>query len=135
MGTIRTCNRRGGGRAFAKLVPGADKQIPKKVRRLACGNALLSRIQDEDVFVIDELRFAEPKTKPFASMLSALKIDRGCMVAMHDRDVNVFRSGRNIAETDIRLVDDLNAYEVLRRPKVLFTKQAFEQFVTRAASL
>jgi ribosomal protein L4 len=66
-------------------------------------------------------------------MLAALGVDRGCVVAMHERDANTYKSGRNIAETDVRLVDDLNAYDVLRRPRLLFTKPAFERMLSRAA--
>lgn len=133
-GTIRTPIRRGGGRTFAKLVPGAHKGISKKIRRFACGNAVLSRIKDNDVLVIDELKLAAPRTKPFAGMLGALQIDNGCVLAMHERDRNILLSGRNVHRTEIRLVDDLNAYDAMLRPKLVFTRPAFEQFVRRAAS-
>jgi large subunit ribosomal protein L4 len=133
MGQIRTPVRRGGGRAFAKRVPPALKEFPKKMRRIARNNAVLAKIQANEVMIVDELQFGAPRTKVFASMLAALGVDRGCVVAMHERDANTYKSGRNIAETDVRLVDDLNAYDVLRRPRLLFTKPAFERMLSRAA--
>jgi large subunit ribosomal protein L4 len=134
MGQIRTPVRRGGGRAFAKRIAPAIKSLPKKMRRVARDNAILVKIQSNAVMVVDDLRCPEPKTKVFAAMLSALGVSRGCVVAIHERDVNTYKSGRNIAKTDIRLVDDLNAYEVLRRACVIFSKPAFERMLSRTAA-
>ncbi len=135
MGQIRTPIRKGGGRAFAKRVPPALKEFPKKMRRIARDNAVLAKIQANEVLIVDGLRCSEPKTKVFASMLSALGVERGCVVAMHERDVNTYKSGRNIARTDVRLVDDLNAYDVLRRPQLIFSKPAFERMLSRAVAV
>lgn len=132
-GTLRNCVRRGGGRAFGKQVPGAFKGISKKMRRLACGNALLSRLQANDVIVVDELRFGAMKTKPFVKTMGAIGVEKGCVLAMHERDENLLRSGRNVERVELRHVDDLNAYDVMLRPKVVFTRPAMERFVRRAA--
>jgi len=126
-GPIRTPLRRGGGRTFAKRSARRFVVLPKKMRRMARNSAILAKIQSEDVYVIDGLQCPEPKTKPFANMLKALGVSRGCLFALKEKDDNVYRSGRNIPNTDIRVVDELNAYEVLRRPKLIFTKEAFER--------
>jgi len=126
-GMRRTPVRRGGGRTFAKRGPRCCKDFPKKMRRLACNSAILARIQAEDVVVLDDLVCNEPKTSVFAGMLSALGVDRGCLVAMDGYSENAYRSGRNIANTDIRVVAELTAYEVMLRPKVIFTRAAFEK--------
>ena len=97
------------------------------MRRLARDSAILAKIEANDVMILDEMRCPEPKTKVFASVLTALGADRGCVVAMHERDGNAYLSGRNIPDTDIRLVSELNAYEVLRRKKLILTKPAFER--------
>lgn len=133
-GNLRTPIRRGGGRAFAKRVPGSVKVMPKKMRRLARNSAILAQIQDNGVVVLDALICPEPKTKVFVSMLSALGVDKGCVVALEEYDNNVYRSGRNVPDTDIRVVSDLSAYDVLRRPKLIFTRLAFER-LTQQASL
>jgi large subunit ribosomal protein L4 len=77
--------------------------------------------------ILDDLPCPEPKTKVFASMLSALGVEKGCLVALEEHNDNVYRSGRNIPDTDIRVVDDLSAFDVLRRPKLVFTRPAFER--------
>jgi len=129
MGTIRTCIRRGGGRAFAKLIPRRSVGIPKKMRRQARNSAILAKMQTNRVMVVDGLAFGKPKTKPFAQMLKTLGADQGCVLAIGDPDSNVVRSGRNIPKTEIRLLQELNAYEIARRPKLILTKQAFERLL------
>jgi large subunit ribosomal protein L4 len=126
-GNVRTVIRRGGGVAFAKRGVVGVKALPQKMRRLARNSAILAKIQSDDVMVLDGLQCREPKTKDFASMLTALDANRGCLFALDERDQNVYLSARNIPKTDIRVLDDLNAYEILRRRKVIFTKPAFER--------
>lgn len=127
-GMIRTPVRRGGGRTFGKRVPGAEKAISKKMRRGALDSAVLARMHDNDVMIVDGLEFKSPKTKTFATMLGALGADRGCVFATEaGGNRNVFLSGRNIPRTEVRSVGDLNAYDVMRRRKLLFTPGAFEE--------
>lgn len=130
-GSIRTPVRRGGGRTFAKRGPRRTLDLSKKMRRLARDSAILAKIQSQDVMIVDPLSYKEPKTKSFAAMLVALEADHGCLVAMHENDRNTYLSSRNIKNTDIRLVDDLNAYEVLLRKKLIFSKTAFERLIQR----
>lgn len=133
MGQIRTPIRRGGGRAFAKRIPGAEKDFPKQMRRLAKGNALLARIKGGDVVVVEGLKCDGPRTKPIAAMLKALGVNRTCMIALHERDRNIYLSGRNIAGTEVRLAGEMNAYEVLRPRKLVFTKEALEGLLAPSA--
>ncbi|MGB2987541.1 MAG: 50S ribosomal protein L4 [Phycisphaerae bacterium] len=135
VGNLRTPIRRGGGRTFAKRGPRATKAFPKKMRRLARNSAILARIQANDVIIVDELRCPEIKTKIVASMFSVLGGEKGCVLAMHARDRNVYLSSRNVPNTDVRVVEELNAYEVLRRRRLIFTKPAFEQLVRDPVTL
>jgi len=127
MGPVRTPVRRGGGRTFAKRIPGRVVDFPKKMRRLARNNAMLVKIQSNDAMIVDGLRCTEPKTKTVANMLASLGAEGGCVLATHELDRNVYLSGRNIPKTDVRVVDELTAYEVLRRKKLVLTKPAFER--------
>jgi len=128
-GNLRTPIRRGGGRTFAKRGPRAVKALPKKMRRLARNSAILAKLQANEVMIVEELHCPEIRTRTMASIFSALGVEKGCVLAMHERDGNVYLSSRNIPDTDVRVVDELNAYEVLRRGKLIFTKPAFERLV------
>jgi len=131
-GMIRTPVRRGGGRAFGKRVSRAFKAMPQKMRRLARNSAILAKIQSDDVMIVGDFAVPQIKTKTMANLLSAVGADRGCVLALDARNDVVHRSSRNIPKTEVRVVDELNAYEVLRRKKLIFTKPAFDRLVSAA---
>lgn len=124
-GSVRTPVRRGGGHAFAKIPRDFDRKMPRRMRRLARNSAILAKIQSGGAMIIDALKFDAPKTKQFAGMLKAVGATRGCLVALKDRDTNVWRAGRNIPGVDIRALSDVNPYEVLRPRHVIFSRDAF----------
>ena len=124
MGQSRTAIRRGGGVAFAKRPRSFRQAMPKKMRRLARNNAVLAKILSGDLLLLDQLQYDEPKTKRLAGTLRVLKADRGCVVALAARDENVYKSARNLPRTEVRPVEELNAYDVLSRNRLLMTKEA-----------
>jgi len=128
-GSRRSPIRRGGARAFAKRPRDFGYRLPKKAVRLATRMALAARIADSEVKLIDELAFAEPKTKDMAAILKALKMDgRRLLVAVAGYDANVYKSTRNLADVSVLPVGDLNALEVLRPRAVLMTRAALDAF-------
>jgi large subunit ribosomal protein L4 len=135
VGNIRTPTRRGGGRTFAKRGPRAFKEMPKKMRRLARDSALLAKIKANDVLIVTDLACSEPKTKTIAGMLSALGVAGGCVLATESHDRHVLLSGRNIAGMQVRVAQDLSAYDLLRGRKLIVSKPAFDGIVTGSKGL
>jgi len=84
------------------------------------------------VVVVDGLAFEKPRTKEFVGVLKSLKIDRSCLVATSDYEENVYRSARNVRKVAVMPVADLNAGEIVKHQKVLFTKDALVSFLDRA---
>lgn len=128
MGSIRTPVRRGGGNAFPKKNNNYRKRMPVKMRRLARDCAVLAKIQGEDALIVDGLGFDAPKTSRLASVLGALGLDRGCLIATDGADHNLLLSGRNLPRTEISDVADLNALMILMRRRLVFTKAAFAKY-------
>ncbi len=128
MGPVRTPQRKGGGMAFAKRPRDFRQALPTKMRRQARNQAVLAKIRSDDALIIDGLKVDAPKTAPFAKMLAALKADRGCVFATNGIDFPVYKSGRNIPRTEITDVAGLNAYQILSRRKLVFTREAFGRF-------
>jgi len=133
-GSRRSPIRRGGGRAFAKRPRDWSYRLPKKAVRLATRMALASRIADQEVTLIDDLAFNEPKTREMVSILKALKIDGiSLLVAVAGYDVNVYKSIRNLADVSVLPVGDLNALDVLRPRRLLMTTSALDALRQKAA--
>jgi large subunit ribosomal protein L4 len=130
-GTRRTGKRVGGGMTFAKVPRDFSHRMPAKQRRLARDSALLAKLRSEDVVVVDGLAFEKPRTKDFVEVLKNLKIDRSCLVATSEYDESVYRSARNVQKVAVMPVADLNAGEIVKHRKVLFTKEALASFLDR----
>jgi large subunit ribosomal protein L4 len=134
IGNIRTGKRRGGGVTFAKSQRDFGKRMPKKQRRLARDSAILAKLKNSDVVVVDGLKFEKPKTKDFVSILSNLKIDRSCLVTIGSEDVNIYKSAHNIPKVAVMPLNELNAGDICRHRKMLFTKEAFLAVLDRDKS-
>jgi large subunit ribosomal protein L4 len=133
-GTIRTGKRVGGGVTFAKVARDFSQAMPKKQRKLARDSAILSKLLSNNVVVVDQLKFEKPKTKDFANILGNLKIDRSCLVMIGDYDDTIYRSARNIAKVSVMPVAELNAGDICRHTKLLFTKEAFLSLINKNES-
>ena len=129
MGRVRRFGSRHGGTAFGPRPRDYSLDMPKKARRLALKSALLGKFRDNEVVVLKDLGMSSPKTKDAAVTLKNLKADAGCLMVIPQYDENVLKSFRNIPATDLSVLSDLNAYSVLRRKQVVFTKAALEALV------
>jgi large subunit ribosomal protein L4 len=128
MGNLRQPVRRGGGRAFPRKPRDFRQGMPRQMRRLARNQAVLAKILSAQALIVDGVAFDSPKTTRFARMLTAIKADRGCVMATAGTERNVYLSGRNISRAEVLDVADLNAGEILSRRHLIFTRPAFEAF-------
>lgn len=134
-GNIRTNVMRGGGVAFAKGERNYRPEMSKKARRMARNSAILAKIKDNSALILDPITLSAPKTRDLAKALRAVGATKGCVLAMGESNDVLFKSGRNIRNTEIRPVTELCAYEVMRRQKLVFTRSAFETLVKDPVSL
>ena len=131
VGNRRTGKRVGGGVTFAKTVRDFGKRMPKKQRRLARDSAILAKLLGNNVVVLDGLNLDKPKTKDFLGVLNNLKIRRSCLVMINDYDDNLYKSAKNIPGVSVMPVAELNAGDICRYHKMLFTKEAFLSLLNR----
>lgn len=126
MGPIRTCLRRGGGRAFAKVTRDFSQKLPKKMRRLARDSAILAKAISGTAVIVSGLKMEAPKTAELASVLKATKTDGGTLLAVATVDRNLLLSSRNIPNFLLKQMAEVNAHDVLRARSLVFTPEAFK---------
>ncbi|MDD2585988.1 MAG: 50S ribosomal protein L4 [Syntrophomonadaceae bacterium] len=114
----------GGGIAFGPKPRDYSYKLPKKVRRLAMKSALSSKVKTNSIIVVDELSFAEPKTKTMAQALDLLKAGYKTLVVVTDENVNAIKSARNIPGVKPLRADFINVYDLLNHETLLITKDA-----------
>src|SRR5271167_3559687 len=81
-GGIRNPIKKGGGHAKQKRPKEWRQALPKKARQLATKNAILSKIQSNDLKIVSEIKLEAAKTKHVAAMFKALKLDRSVLLAL-----------------------------------------------------
>ena len=129
MGTVRQPVRVGGGHAKQKRPKDWRQAMPRKQRQLATRSAILSKIQDKEIRVVDKIELAEPKTKLMAQVYKALGIDRSCLLALEGRNETLEKSARNIDRTTLTTVKQLNVWDILRNRTLLMTKAGLQQLL------
>ena len=117
----------GGGGGFAPKPRSYRYPVNKKVRRLAMLSALSSKVQEGEIIVMDEISFAEPKTKEMVKMLEAVKADKKALIVTAAKDENVVKSAANIKGIRTALVGTMNVYDILNHNSFIVTKEAIEK--------
>ncbi|QOI99046.1 MAG: 50S ribosomal protein L4 [Phycisphaeraceae bacterium] len=125
---------KGGGHGHSKKRVRDDWRLdmPKKMRRKANRNALLAKLVDNEVRVIDQIGFAEPKTKSFKDFLGAIGVDRSAVVALPasgEQSENARKSGRNIEDVTLVRADQLNCFEMLNHRYLVIGKADLEAWL------
>ena len=103
-GSTRAPQWTGGGIVFAPTPRDYSFKMNKKEKQLALKSALTSRVQENKLIVLDELKFDEIKTKNMKAVLDALKVEKA-LVVLGDNDQNVVLSARNIADVKTALIN------------------------------
>lgn len=120
-GSIRAPQWTGGGVVFAPTPRDYTIRLNKKEKRLALKSALTSRVNENKFIVVDELNFAEIKTKKFAEVMKNLKVEKALVVGA---DENAALSARNIPTVKTAFVNTINVYDILKYNTVVATKAA-----------
>ncbi len=125
-----------GGKAFGPDPRDYYTNIPRKMKRLALTSALSSRAKDEKVLIIESISCATPKTKIILAMLKALAVSGKRNLLIIDNDTkNVYLSGRNIKDLNIRPVSEINAYDILSNENIIFGDERLIGKVQEAVAL
>lgn len=122
---------RGGGHAHAKKRTREEYRLdmPKKMRRKANLNALLAKLLDNEVRVVDALSMEKPKTSALVGVLESLKIDRSALVAVAPENENVRISGRNLEHVTVCHSQQINAFNLLNHRYLVIARADLEAFL------
>ena len=122
-GSTRAPQWTGGGVVFAPVPRDYSFKMNKKETRAALQSALTSKVQDNKLVVLDELKFGEIKTKNMKNVLDALKVDNALIVINPDSE-NVQISARNIEGVATASPSTINVYDILKYNTVIVTRSS-----------
>ena len=122
-GSTRAPQWTGGGVVFAPTPRDYTIRLNKKEKRLALKSVLTSKVQENKLIVVDELKFDEIKTKNFVNVMNNLKAEKA-LVVLNENDANVVLSARNIPTVKTALTNTINVYDILKYNTLILTKDA-----------
>ena len=123
-GSIRSAQWIKGGIVHGPKPRSYSYTLPKKLKRLALKSALTSKVNSNDIVVLDQLNFDSIKTKQMVNVLDALKVDKGALIVLDSKNETVVKSARNIPGVKTALVNTINVFDILKYDKFIITKDA-----------
>ena len=123
-GSIRAPHYTGGGVVFAPKPRDYSYKVPKKLRRKALYSVLTSKLNDNELVVLDSLSLENAKTKEAVKVLEAVNAGKKAYVVTAENDTLVYRSFRNIEGVDVAAASLINVYDLVRHNKLVITKDA-----------
>ena len=120
-GSTRAPQWTGGGVVFAPVPRDYSFKMNKKERRIALKSALTTRVQENKLEVLDELKLDAIKTKDMQNVLNNLKVEKAMVVTDNE---NVIVSARNIPNVITASVGTMNVFDILKYNTVVLDKAA-----------
>lgn len=124
VGSARAPNRRGGGIVFGPRPRSYEKDLPKRMRRLAIRSVLSAKAADGSLRVIDALSMDAPKTKELQAVVTGLGFERKVLIVTAKPDEMVKRSGTNLQNVKWLPAAYLNVLDLLNHRGLLMTEDA-----------
>jgi len=126
-GTTRSPLWSGGGRIFGPGPRDYRQDLPKKVKKLARISAFSYKLKDEQILIVEDFNFEQPKTKEFSDMLKALNITgKKVLLLTNGKIETVYKSGRNIPKVKVLEADKASAYDILNNQVLIMQKSAVD---------
>ncbi len=129
-GSVRAPEHRGGGIVHGPTPRNYAQRTPKKMIAAALLGALSDRARGERLHIVESFGSDVPSTKAAAAVLAQLTTGRNVLVVIERNDEVNLKSVRNLKNLHVISPDQLNAYDVLVSDDIVFTKAAYETFVS-----
>jgi len=124
-GSVKSGTRVGGGRIFGPRPRNYHFKLNIKLKRLARKSAFSYKAQNQGLMVLEDLAFANAKTKEFVSLMSALQLtNQKVLLILGDKNDSVYLASRNLGKVKVVTADSVNTFDVLNAKKVVLTSSS-----------
>jgi len=129
-GDIKAPLLRGGGVVFGPDGRNYKYQVPKKVKKLALKMALSSKLNANELMVLDQFELEEIKTKEFVNVLEALNLN-SALIITDEKNENLELSSRNVQDIKVLRFEGLNVYDILKYRTLVLLEPAVKNIEGR----
>ena len=126
-GDIKNPLFRGGGRVFGPRPRTYGGKLNRKVKDLARKSALAYKVQNKQLMVVEDFTMEAPKTSEFANIQKNLKLDdKKSVFVISERNKNVYLSSRNLQNSKVITLSELNTYEIMNASALCFVESSLD---------
>jgi large subunit ribosomal protein L4 len=126
-GDIKNPLFRSGGRVFGPRPRDYSFKLNKKVKSLARLSALSYKAKSNQLIVLEDFNFEAPKTKEFFNLQKNLNLDnKKSLLVLKDRNNNIYLSSRNLQNSKVVTLSELNTYDIMNATTVLFVESSLD---------
>ena len=130
-GTTRSPLWVGGGTIFGPKPRDYSQSLNKKVKKLARKSALSSKAKAEQIMVVEDFNFENPKTKEFSTVIKSLNLEGKKILLLTSENLeNVYKSGRNITKVNILEANNASTYDLVNNQVLVLQKGALDKIVS-----
>lgn len=118
---------RGGGRIFPNTADeNYSQKINRKMYRAGLSTILSQLVREDRLHAVEDFKLETPKTKAFADKVKSLGVER-VMLVSDMVDENLYLASRNLVNIYVTDIASLDPVNLIRFPRVLFTKGALKK--------
>jgi len=126
-GDIKNPLFRSGGRVFGPRPRDYSFKLNKKVKALARISALSYKAQNNQLLVLEDFDFEAPKTKEFLNLQKNFNLDnKKSLLVLKEGNNNIYLSSRNLQNSKVVTLSELNTYDIMNATTVLFVKSSLD---------
>ncbi|HSG67068.1 MAG TPA: 50S ribosomal protein L4 [Bacteroidales bacterium] len=127
-GDIKNPLFRGGGRIFGPMPRYYGFKLNKKVKKLARRSALSYKAKDQELLILEDFSFDQPKTKQFVELLGHFGlVDKKTLLVIPESNDNIMLSARNLEKAKVISANSLNTYDILNANKLLIAESSIKE--------
>ncbi len=131
IGSSRSPLWKKGGIVFGPHPRDYSYQLPKKMKKKALICSLNSRLNDNLVKVLEELKVDSGKTKDFCKLIQVFSLDKKTLFVCDNPQASLMRSSKNIKDIRLKRPEMINALDVLLHKNIIITKKALGELTAR----
>ena len=125
VGSMKSPLFKGGGTVFGPRPRDYSFKLNKKLKKLARHSALSYKAKDNNILILEDFNFENPKTKQYLDLMSNLKLtDKKTLLVLNDSNKNVYLSSRNLSRHKVVRALDLNTYDILNAQNLLLLESS-----------
>ena len=125
IGSVKSTVLRGGGTTFGPRPRDYSFKLSKSQKRLAKKVILSQKLRDNQITIVEDLNFDEPKTKKFIELQNSLNVmDKKSLFVLGEQNKNVYLSSRNLPNVKVVNHSELDSYNLMLAKNIVFLESS-----------